>query len=82
MTTLTRIIAGERTGPVTGPPPAVGSDSKNAILNAAENDPTGQSAPGKDGGDKEAPKKEKTEKECTDVSAFVRRIHTHTRAPG
>jgi len=58
---------------VTGPPPPVSSESKNAILQAAQQDVTGQSAPGQDGGDKEAPKKQKTEKECMDISAFVRR---------
>lgn len=52
---------GESTGPVTGPPPAVSEETKKDILENA--DATGQSAPGRDGGDANAPKKEKTAKE-------------------
>ncbi|KXS96898.1 hypothetical protein AC578_6221 [Pseudocercospora eumusae] len=54
---------GEKTGPATGQPPPPSAESKNAILEAANGDIKGQSAPGKDGGDANAPKKEKTEKE-------------------
>lgn len=54
---------GERTGPATGAPPAPSAESKAAILEAANGDIKGQSVPGKDGGDADAPKKEKTEKE-------------------
>lgn len=63
--------AGEKTGPVTGAPPPVSDESKNAILQASNEDVVGQSAPGQDGGDKDAGKKQKSEKECTDDSAFV-----------
>ncbi|KAF2155801.1 valyl-tRNA synthetase-like protein [Myriangium duriaei CBS 260.36] len=57
--------AGEKTTPVTGPPPALSEDVKSDILGAANSDPKGQSAPGKDAvvGDPNAPKREKTEKE-------------------
>jgi valyl-tRNA synthetase len=56
-------IPGEKTGPITAPPPSLGEDSKKAILENASNEATGQSAPGKDGGDKDAGKKVKSEKE-------------------
>ncbi|KAF2707656.1 hypothetical protein K504DRAFT_458142 [Pleomassaria siparia CBS 279.74] len=56
-------VTGEKTGPVTAPPPALDSSSKAAILENASNEATGQSAPGQDGGDKDAPKKVKSEKE-------------------
>jgi valyl-tRNA synthetase len=56
-------ITGEPTGPNSAVPPAVADESKKAVLEAANADATGQSAPGKDGGDKEAGKKVKTEKE-------------------
>jgi valyl-tRNA synthetase len=56
-------ITGDPTVPVSGPPPPVEESSKQAVLEVAKADATGQSAPGKDGGDKEAGKKVKTEKE-------------------
>jgi valyl-tRNA synthetase len=56
-------IPGEKTGPITAPPPSLGEDSKKAILENASNEATGQSAPGQDGGDKDASKKVKSEKE-------------------
>jgi valyl-tRNA synthetase len=56
-------ILGEKTAPVSGEPPAVSNDTKAAILQAAGQDKIGQSAPGQDGGDSSAPKKEKTAKE-------------------
>jgi valyl-tRNA synthetase len=56
-------ITGEPTGPVSAPPPAVDEASKKDILGDANQDAVGQSAPGKDGGDKEAGKKVKSEKE-------------------
>lgn len=56
------------TGPATGPPPPVSSDLAEALVSASEKDLKGQNAPGKDGGDSGAPKKEKTEKERTDPS--------------
>ncbi|KAF2739349.1 hypothetical protein EJ04DRAFT_531980 [Polyplosphaeria fusca] len=54
---------GEKTGPTTAPPPELSEDSKKAILEHSNADGTGQNAPGQDGGDKDAPKKVKTEKE-------------------
>lgn len=38
------------------------------ILGASEHDPIGQSAPGRDGGEKDAERKVKSEKERTDSS--------------
>lgn len=60
---------GERTGPATGAPPAPSAESKAAILEAANSDIIGNSAPGKDGGDADAPKKEKSEKELAKEKA-------------
>ena len=57
--------AGEKTGPVSGQPPAVAAETTEALVSASEKDPQGQNAPGRDGGDAEAPKKQKTEKERT-----------------
>jgi len=62
---LTRVEAGEKTGPSTGMPPPISDEIKSALLRAAHEDATGQQDPGQDGGDKEAGKKVKTEKECT-----------------
>jgi len=42
--------AGEKTGPVTGQPPAPSSDVKKELLESSQNDAMGQSAPGRDGG--------------------------------
>jgi valyl-tRNA synthetase len=56
-------ITGEKTGPMTAPPPALDTASKNDILAAANSDALGQSAPGKDGGEKDGQKKVKSEKE-------------------
>ncbi|KAF2224229.1 tRNA synthetases class I-domain-containing protein [Elsinoe ampelina] len=58
-------IPGEKTGPVTGQPPSVSSETKDAILSAAASDPKGHTQPGKDAvvGDPSAPVKQKTEKE-------------------
>lgn len=56
-------ITGDKTGPTTAPPPSLDADSKQAILEHANAEATGQSAPGQDGGDQDAPKKVKTEKE-------------------
>ncbi|USW54204.1 Putative aminoacyl-tRNA synthetase, class I, valine-tRNA ligase [Septoria linicola] len=60
---------GEATGSSTGQPPAPSAESKAAILEAANGDVKGQSAPGKDGGDPNAPKKAKTEKELAKEKA-------------
>ncbi|KJY00225.1 valyl-trna synthetase like protein [Zymoseptoria brevis] len=54
---------GEKTGPATGQPPPPSNETKAALLEAANGDPKGQSAPGKDGGDGDGGKKEKSERE-------------------
>jgi len=54
---------GEKTGPATGQPPPVSADTQQAIVGAAQADPTGQSAPGRDGGDPNGGAKEKSERE-------------------
>ncbi|KAK5124217.1 hypothetical protein LTR85_001920 [Meristemomyces frigidus] len=54
---------GTKTGPVSGQPPPPSDDVKNALLAAAEGDPKGENAAGQDGGDKNAEKKEKSERE-------------------
>ncbi|KAF1997617.1 valyl-tRNA synthetase-like protein [Amniculicola lignicola CBS 123094] len=54
---------GEKTGPVTGPPPAPADHVKTALLEGAHNDGTGQHAGGQDGGNKDEPQKVKSEKE-------------------
>jgi valyl-tRNA synthetase len=54
---------GEKTGPVSGQPPPPSQETKNAILAAAENDSNGLDAPGRDGGDQQGQKKEKTERQ-------------------
>lgn len=56
-------ITGEKTTPNTTAPPAVEGDSVKDILEHANKEATGQSAPGVDGGDKNAEKKVKSEKE-------------------
>ncbi|KAH8733022.1 valyl-tRNA synthetase-like protein [Phaeosphaeriaceae sp. PMI808] len=53
---------GEKTGPTTAPPPAVSEDVKKDLLNAADADSVGQSAPGREN-EKGVEKKEKTAKE-------------------
>ncbi|KAK8168585.1 valyl-tRNA synthetase-like protein [Phyllosticta citrichinensis] len=40
---------GEKTGPVTGPPPPVSNETAAAAVESSKQDPTGQQAPGKDG---------------------------------
>lgn len=55
-------VAGEKTGPVTAAPPAVSDESKKELLEAANADGTGQSAPGREN-EKGVEKKEKTAKE-------------------
>jgi valyl-tRNA synthetase len=54
-----------KTGPVSGQPPPVSAEATEAIVSASEKDLQGQNVPGRDGGDAEAPKKEKTAKERT-----------------
>lgn len=55
-------VAGEKTGPVTAAPPAVSDESKKELLEAANADGTGQSAPGQEN-EQGVEKKEKTAKE-------------------
>jgi hypothetical protein len=55
-------IAGEKTGPTTAPPPAVSDDVKKDLLDAANTDGVGQSAPGREN-EKGVEKKEKSAKE-------------------
>ncbi|KAI9698483.1 MAG: Valine--tRNA ligase, mitochondrial [Candelina mexicana] len=54
---------GEKTGPVTGAPPPLSDEVKNAIGGSATSDPIGQHEGGHDGGDKDEGKKVKSEKE-------------------
>lgn len=58
-------IAGEKTGPVSGQPPSLSTEATEALVSSSQKDPQGHNAPGRDGGDAEAPKKQKTEKERT-----------------
>ena len=67
MLTITN-IAGEKTGPVSGPPPQASEEATSAILAATKKDPLGQHAGGQDGGDKAADQKVKSEKERTAIS--------------
>jgi hypothetical protein len=55
-------IAGEKTGPITAAPPAVSDDVKKDLLDAANTDGAGQSAPGREN-EKGVEKKEKSAKE-------------------
>lgn len=50
---------------MSGQPPALSAETTEALISSAEKDPQGQNAPGQDGGDANAPKKQKTEKERT-----------------
>ena len=54
---------GEKTGPISGQPPAPSSEATSALLKASQKDPMGQHEGGQDRGDKEAGKKIKSEKE-------------------
>lgn len=55
-------VAGEKTGPITAPPPALSDEVKKDLLGAADTDGTGQSAPGREN-EKGVEKKEKSAKE-------------------
>jgi hypothetical protein len=55
-------VAGEKTGPTTAPPPALSDDVKKDLLDAANTDGVGQSAPGREN-EKGVEKKEKSAKE-------------------
>ncbi|MCJ1393754.1 hypothetical protein MMC18_006630 [Xylographa bjoerkii] len=54
---------GEKTGPVSGPPPPTSSETSAALLGAQKDDPLGQHAGGQDGEDQDEGKKIKSEKE-------------------
>jgi valyl-tRNA synthetase len=58
---------------VSGQPPAPSAETTEALLSSAQKDPQGQNAPGQDGGDAEAPKKQKTEKERTQSHQEIRK---------
>lgn len=60
--------AGVKTGPVTGQPPPVSSETTDALLAASHSDPVRQHEGGQDGGDKSEGKKIKSEKERMDPS--------------
>jgi valyl-tRNA synthetase len=67
-------IVGEETGPVSGKPPALSNETKDAVKDAASSSPIGSHVPGQDAGSKvgtaqagEGEKKVKSEKECTDT---------------
>jgi len=69
------LLVGEETGPVSGPPPAISSEIKDAIKDSAQSEATGSHVPGQDAGSKvgtsEAAggeKKVKSEKECTHIA--------------
>lgn len=59
-------IAGVKTGPVTEQPPQASSEAMSDLLVSSQKDPMGQHQGGQDGGDKNAEKKVKSEKERTD----------------
>ena len=59
----TENTAGEKTGPVSGQPPSASQETTAALLGASKDDPMGQHEGGQDRGDKDAPKKIKSEKE-------------------
>lgn len=66
---------GQKTGPATGPPPAPPEDTKAAVLNAANSEPTGQAVPGRDsiathaGDQSKSEEKLRKEKEKADQKA-------------
>lgn len=62
------LSAGVKTGPISGQPPPTSSETTSALLAAAKDDPMGQHEGGQDGGDKDAEKKVKSEKDRTDPS--------------
>jgi valyl-tRNA synthetase len=55
--------SGEQTGPISGQPPPASAETKSALLEAANSEATGQSAPGPDDREKDTGKKVKSEKE-------------------
>lgn len=56
-------VTGDPTGPNSAPPPPLAEDSKKDILDNSNTEGTGQSAPGRDGGEKDVEKKVKSAKE-------------------
>ena len=65
---------GEKTGPVSGQPPPPSNETKDALLAAANGDVKGHNAPGKDGGDKDSEKKQKSEKELAKEKAKAEKL--------
>ena len=59
-------VAGEKTGPISGPPPPASLETTAALLGSQKDDPLGQHDGGQDGGDQDAGKKLKSEKERMD----------------
>jgi len=49
---LTFLLVGKETGPVSGPPPAVSSEIKDAITDSTQAEPTGSHVSGQDTGSK------------------------------
>jgi hypothetical protein len=48
---------------MSGQPSALSEESKSEILASSQNDPIGQTVPGKDNGDSQGPQKVKSQKE-------------------
>lgn len=67
-------VPGVKTGPVSGQPPPVSDEAQDQILKASETNGIGQSAPGRDGGDKDASKKVKSEKELAKERAKAEKM--------
>lgn len=65
---------GVKTGPVSGQPPPVSEEAQEQILQASETNGIGQSTPGRDGGDKDAGKKVKSEKELAKERAKAEKL--------
>lgn len=68
------MIVGEETGPVSGKPPALSNETKDAVKDAASSSLTGSHVPGQDAGSKvgtaesgAGEKKVKSEKERMDT---------------
>ncbi len=67
-------LVGEKTGPVSGKPPALSNETKDAVKHTASSSTMGSHFPGQDAGSKVGTaeagigeKKVKSEKECTDT---------------
>ena len=64
------LVAGVKTGPITEQPPQASSEAMSDLLGSSQKDPMGQHQGGRDGGDKNADKKVKSEKERTDPESI------------